>query len=365
MSAHVLGIGTATPAHSIEQSAAASLAAARCCTTAEQVRLLPVLYRKTRVRRRGSVILHNGADEGVLHQEFFRNAVSEHDRGPSTAARLAMYAQEAPALAVSASRRALEQMNAGADAVDHLITVTCTGFAAPGIELAMIESLGLRRTVERTQIGFMGCHGGLNGLRVARAFCASQPGATALVCAVELCSVHFAYGWEPGRIVANALFADGAAAAVLGAEKDSNAHSSWRLRANGACIFPGSADAMTWTIADHGFEMTLSARVPALIGDHLKPWLISWLAQHRYSLRDIGSWAIHPGGPRIVEAVTDALGLPAGAGEASHAVLTEHGNMSSPTILFILDRLRRAEAPRPCVALGFGPGLAVEAALFD
>jgi len=362
----LLGLGTATPAHSIEQTETAILASARCCATAEQQRLLPVLYRRTRVERRGSVLFHNGGapDDVDTHQAFYPNAVSAEDCGPTTAARLARYAQEATPLAIAAARAALRDSTLNPDVIDHLVTVSCTGFAAPGVELGLINELGIRPTVARTQIGFMGCHGALNGLRAARAFCQSEIGTTALVCAVELCSLHFAYGWNPGRIVANALFADGAAAALL-QRAPKFGTSKWSLAAHGACIFPDSADAMTWTIADHGFEMTLSARVPELIGAHLKPWLRAWLMERNLTIDDIRSWAIHPGGPRVVDTVLESLGLPGDAGDVSRAVLAAHGNMSSPTILFILDRLRNSGAALPCVALGFGPGLAVEAALFS
>jgi predicted naringenin-chalcone synthase len=120
---------------------------------------------------------------------------------------------------------------------------------------------------------------------------------------------------------------------------------------------------MSWRIGDHGFEMTLSPRVPDLIGRHLRPWLEGWLAGHDLDLARVGSWAVHPGGPRILAAFGEATGLDRPAVETSHQVLADHGNMSSPTILFILDRLRRTDAPRPCVALAFGPGLSVEAAL--
>ena len=120
---------------------------------------------------------------------------------------------------------------------------------------------------------------------------------------------------------------------------------------------------MTWTIGENGFEMTLSKHVPGLIARHLRPWLESWLAGQGTALSEVQSWAIHPGGPRILSAVEESLNLSREAAAASRAVFAEHGNMSSPTILFILDRLRRQNAKRPCVALGFGPGLMAEAAL--
>jgi predicted naringenin-chalcone synthase len=122
---------------------------------------------------------------------------------------------------------------------------------------------------------------------------------------------------------------------------------------------------MTWRIGDHGFEMTLHARVPDLIQQQLRPWLESWLSRHGESLASIGSWAIHPGGPRILTAVEESLALPREATAVSREILATHGNMSSPTVLFLLQRLRADNARRPCLALGFGPGMFVEAALFE
>jgi len=122
---------------------------------------------------------------------------------------------------------------------------------------------------------------------------------------------------------------------------------------------------MGWTVGDHGFEMTLSRRVPTLIAKHLRPWLNSWLADNELSLPEVRSWAVHPGGPKIISAVEESLELADDALAASRGVLAEYGNMSSPTVLFVLDRLRKQSAPRPCVALGFGPGLVAEAALFE
>jgi predicted naringenin-chalcone synthase len=121
---------------------------------------------------------------------------------------------------------------------------------------------------------------------------------------------------------------------------------------------------MTWSVGDHGFVMTLSKRVPGLIAAHLRPWLERWLTGQGMTPADVASWAIHPGGPRILEAVEEALGLPREATRVARGVFAAHGNMSSPTVLFIVDELQRRRAPRPCVALGFGPGLAAEAALF-
>jgi predicted naringenin-chalcone synthase len=164
-------------------------------------------------------------------------------------------------------------------------------------------------------------------------------------------------------MVANALFADGAAA-VVGAPASAAPAGAWCAAATGSCLVPDSAKAMTWTVGDHGFEMTLARQVPGLIATHLRPWLEAWLAREGVALGQVGSWAVHPGGPRILDAVEEGLSLPRQATAVSRAVLAEHGNMSSPTVLFVLGRLRAADAPRPCVALGFGPGLMAEAVLF-
>jgi predicted naringenin-chalcone synthase len=247
--------------------------------------------------------------------------------------------------------------------ITHVITVSCTGFLAPGLDVALIRGLGLASTVQRTHIGYMGCHGALNGLRVARAFADAEPDARVLLCAVELCSLHFHYSWDPQKMIANAIFADGAAA-LVGAPGETAPAGFWRASASGSCLLPNSTEAMTWTIGDHGFEMTLSKRVPGLIATHLRPWLEAWLAAQKLALAEVASWAVHPGGPRILSAVEEALGLSPEETAASRSVFAAYGNMSSPTVLFILDELIRSGAARPCVALGFGPGLMVEAMLF-
>ena len=375
----LLGIGTALPSHRLSQAESAAMAQRLSATNDAQATLLRRLQRRSGVACRHSVLL--AAADGPLQERLpFYTAAN-----PTTAERMARFAAEAGPLALMATSAALAAAAVDPAAITHLVTVCCTGFQAPGFDLDLIQGLPLDPNVARTQVGFMGCHGALNGLRVAHAFGAADAGARVLLCALELCSLHQQLGWHPERVVANALFADGAAATVLtagdgspaaGAESGAGAGSRtgpaqvtlpvarpWRLLASGSTVLPDSADAMAWTIGDHGFEMGLSPRVPALIAARLAPWLDGWLAAQGLDRAAIGSWALHPGGPRLLEAVRECLDLPASAIEPSTAVLRECGNMSSATILFILDRLQRAGAPLPCVALAFGPGLCVEAAL--
>lgn len=387
----ILGLGTARPAGSISQKDAAALAHRWCCRTPRQRRMLAAVYRQSGINTRASVLLGpgngdgaSGAEEdgGAANTQALREFFPPPDRGrrhgPTVGQRMRRYVEEAMPLAVAAARSALDEARFEPTDISQLITVSCTGFSAPGLDIKLIDALGLHRAVGRTMIGFMGCHGAINGLRVAAALAANQGGVPVLLCAVEMCSLHFQYGWDQQKVLANALFADGAAALVGVADRGATTVNNspiavdgqdrgqpWRLRSTGSYLIPGSQGDMTWTIGDHGFEMTLSKRVPALIEGQLGPWLSQWLGEQGLRTADIGSWAIHPGGPRIIDSVQRSLNLTDAATEVPRRVLADCGNMSSPTVLFIVDRLRRAAAKTPCVAVAFGPGLVAEAALFD
>lgn len=367
MSLAILAVGTALPPTRLTQAEAMAVARALCCRTPEQASWLPGLYQGSGIVHRHLAFdraLIQDILDGTRHsQSPFLPGDGDADGGPTSGQRMRHYREVAPALAWTAARAALGRADMPPATVTHLVTVSCTGFFAPGLDVALIKGLNLRPDVARTHIGFMGCHGALNGLRVADAFAGADERARILLCSVELCGLHYHYRWDPQKMVANALFADGAAA-VVGVPQASAPADAWRVVATGSCVFGDSEDAMTWTIGDHNFEMTLSKRVPGLIARHLRPWLTAWLTEHGIDVRQVLSWAVHPGGPRILAAVEEALEFDAQALADSKAVLAECGNMSSPTLLFILDRLRRRNAPRPCVALGFGPGLVAEAVLF-
>jgi predicted naringenin-chalcone synthase len=364
MTVQIKGIGTAVPEFEIEQADAAQQASDLCCATLQQQRILKTLYRRAGVTKRHSVVLTASTNGHPAKQSFYVQNDSLPD-GPTTAERMEKYDAFAAPLAIEASRRALGEAQVDGSQVTHLVTVSCSGFSAPGVDLAIIRELQLRPDTSRTHIGFMGCHGALNGLRVAKAFAESTPGASVLLSAVELCTLHHQYRWQPDQIVANALFADGAAAVVLQADVADRPDDAWHLLDLRSTVIPDSAHLMHWRIEDHGFQMSLSPQVPALIDNSLRVWLTQWLDEHDLRIEDIGAWAIHPGGPRIVEACARAISSSPDCLSDSLAVLAEYGNMSSPTVLFILDRLWRRQAARPCVALAFGPGIAVEAALFN
>lgn len=234
---------------------------------------------------------------------------------------------------------------------------------APGVDIALIESLGLPRDVRRAHVGFMGCHAAINALRLASDACRADADAIVLVVCVELCSLHFQYRGQGDRLLANSLFADGSAAAIVSSRGDLSSDAPIALADFASTIVPDSQECMTWSIGDHGFEMSLALEVPGRIRAAIRPWMVEWLARHDLTIGDIGSWAVHPGGPRILDAFAGALQLDRHALDTSRQVLSRFGNMSSPTVLFILDELLRAEAARPMVVIAFGPGLTIEAGL--
>lgn len=361
MTFHILGAGVAVPRNLITQDDAARLAVELAGSVCSHGTAIQALYRKTGVRKRHSTLITSSTNGLPATQSFFPIATHDSDLGPTTHQRMQRYEVAALDLAASAAEAALHDASSAPREISQLVTVSCTGFAAPGVDIGLVERLGLNRAVSRTHIGFMGCHGALNGLRVASALGQAAPGGRVLLCCVELCTVHHQYAANPQQVVANALFSDGAAA-VVGSSGD-RANSQWRVIGHFSHVLPDTADLMSWRIGDHGFEMRLSPQVPTVIEQQLRPWLIEQLARHALTIGDVRGWAIHPGGPKILTACADALGLDHKQLEPSQHVLAEYGNMSSPTVVFVIDELRNRGDWLPCVALAFGPGLSIEAAL--
>ena len=363
MRSEIIAIATATPPHEIDQQNALELAQRICCSSERQSRLAAALYRHSGVNTRYSAVPYTEADRWLPDEN---GDTAEPNSGPSTAERMALYKQHALPLAVEAAGEALRRSGLSANAITHVVTASCTGFIAPGVDSGLIHELGLRPTTQRVHVGYMGCHGAINALRVAQGLAQGDARARILVCAVELCSLHYCFHWNSERMLGNALFADGAGALVIAPASGQTldqASRRWQLAATGSYLFPGTADCMTWSVGNSGFAMTISSRLPELIQQHLGEWLTTWLAENGLSASDVKSWAIHPGGPKILEAAELALGLSRDTTRVSREVLSQFGNMSSATVLFILERMLSAGASPPCVLLGFGPGLVAEAAL--
>lgn len=348
--AQLLAIGTAAPQAKL--TAEASLVLAQRLSPDEDASRLSTLHANSGVSRRGSVLT-----DGSGCQDLF---VPGNEQGPTTATRLARYRESAGCLANAACRDALTIADVPAGHVTHLITVSCTGADSPGLDHDLIEHLGLSPRVSRTRVGFMGCHGAINGMAVANSFVTADPTATAMVVCAEVCSLHYHIGASWDQQVANAIFADGAACAIVGRRPG---HPT--VRAFGSQVFPQTRDLMSWTIGDNGFRMRLSPRVPGVLRRHVREWVEPWLATQGLELADISGWAVHPGGKDILEAVRKGLGLTEDALADSTAVLDSQGNMSSATVLWVLDAMLRRGKSGLIAALAFGPGLTGETMLLQ
>ena len=275
---------------------------------------------------------------------------------PSTGARMLHYEAEAPVLA----QRAVTKLELGAakDEITHLIVTSCTGFSAPGIDLQLIQRLGLNPSIERTIVGFMGCYAAINALKLARHIVRSEPAAKVLVVSIELCTLHFQESNDFELMMPFLLFADGCAAALISAEPKGFAMDSFHAE-----VFPEAASQMAWHIRDLGFDMVLSSRVPSSVGEAIGKASSKILGGA--SAGDIALWAVHPGGRAILDAVQDAFRLPLNALDASRRVLRDFGNMSSATVLFVLKALLEDRKPGAAgCAMSFGPGLVAETMLF-
>ncbi|MEX2501562.1 MAG: type III polyketide synthase [Trueperaceae bacterium] len=285
-------------------------------------------------------------------------------RDPGTAERNDRYREEARRLFVGTAHDAVDGPHPfGPEDVTHLITVSCTGFYAPGPDLDVVHGLGLRPTVERYHLGFMGCYAAFPALRMARAFCRAEPDAVVLVVLVELCSLHLRPSRATDDVIAASVFADGAAAMVVSARAPSGPTLALDRFVDG--LAPEGASDMAWTIGDHGFAMTLSAYVPRIVGEKAAFALAPLLEGTGVEPAHVPRWALHPGGRAIVDSVQRGMDLPEGAVADARAVLAAYGNMSSVTVPFVLARLLRDPGPEdePVLALAFGPGLTVATGL--
>ena len=296
------------------------------------------------------------------------------DPKPGTAARNALYKEAILPIAEEAARGALEQSGRDPSEITHVIAVTCTGFFAPGLDIHLVRRLCLPATTARSVIGFMGCYAAFNGLKLAHAICQSQPDARVLLVCAELCSLHFQIENTLESVVVNALFADGAAAVVLASTPASETAGKLVYK-DGYCMMDeASMDAMTWEVGDTGYMMGLSPQVPEIIARNLPKYMGNLLGRNALEQNDVNFWAVHPGGRQVLDRTQSVLGLTDEQMADSYGVLRDYGNMSSPTILFILKRIlernrqMRAEGKAdygPGVALAFGPGLTIEGAVFD
>jgi len=275
---------------------------------------------------------------------------------PSTAARMRLFETYAPKLAAMA----VERLNIDAERsrISHVLITCCTGFSAPGLDLEIVARCGLPSTVERTIIGFMGCYAAINGLKLARHIIRSEPHARVLLINLELCSLHLQETTDLDEILSFLIFADGCAASLVTADPTGFAMDSFR-----ALLVPDTEDLITWAIGDSGFNMVLSGQVPATILEAIRAQCDEILKGA--PIPAIDHWAVHPGGRSVLDAVERALALQPAALHHSREVLRLFGNMSSATVMFVLERMMRSYEPGALgCAMSFGPGLVAETMLF-
>ena len=367
----ILAIGTAVPPYELEQKSFGKWMAASFADRPAVARLVQNLYAVSGIERRYSSI----ADYLLpVEESRFAPGQSRFPR-PTTGERMAIYARESVPVGATAARRALADFarqqgispTQAAAMVTHLVVVSCTGFFAPGLDFVLTQELGLTATVNRTLIGFMGCAAMFNGLRVASQAveAASNVGADAyaLVVSVELSSLHSQPQSDRDALVAAALFGDGASACVVG-RPGVGVENYFRLEQFVSVIKPDTDGEMVWTIGDHGFQLHLSPRIP----DHLAE-AAPQTVQQLFGTARPAFWVIHPGGRAILDRLAEIFVLDEAQMKASREVLRDVGNVSSATLLFVLDEIRKQLAAERSastmpqgVAMAFGPGLVIEMA---
>ena len=354
MAAYLNRIATAVPEHDVHDAFVAF--ADTLLTDRRSQVLFRRMAERSQIEHRFSTVEPRplSSNSGLDTDDFYVRGAF-----PTTAKRMQRYEDKAPKLALKAAS-GLNLTDEEKQAVTHVIVTTCTGFSAPGLDLQIVEGLGLKPSVERTVVGFMGCYAAINALKLARHVVRSEPQSKVLVVSLELCTLHLQETSDLEQVLSFLVFGDGCAAALVTSEPE-----GLELESFHAEMVPAAADQITWTIRDLGFDMYLSGQVPGSIRHALGE------GQDRIlqgaPTDDFDLWAIHPGGRTVLDAVEAAFSLPPKALSASRDVLRRFGNMSSATVLFVLKSMIDApgeKGARGC-AMAFGPGLTAETMLFS
>ena len=358
--AYITSIGTANPGSGIPQEKIADFMTKGLDLDDKGNDRLRVLYRATGIKQRFSVI----PDYGLNGQPYsFYPKTVGLEPFPNTKLRMERFKSFALDLATDAVYQCCtnEELNG----ITHLITVSCTGMYAPGLDIELVEKLNLKTSVERTAINFMGCYAAFNALKIAEKIVSTDQAAQVLVVCVELCSLHFQKNQGEETLLANSLFGDGAAAIMVKSMPGKDYQ--LKLKKFYCDLEPAGKEEMSWSIGEFGFEMRLSDKVPEVIDNTISTLTSNLLAEIEMKTADIDYFAIHPGGKKILQVIERRLGIPRHKNEFAHHVLKNYGNMSSPTILFVLKEiLSRADldsTEKKILSFAFGPGLTMESML--
>ena len=363
MKSYICAIGTANPPNKIPQMQIADFMATALQFDEPNTRKLKALYRVSGIGQRFSVLEDYTRQNGEF--TFYPNTPTL-EPFPTVQRRMDEYRKHAVDLSEEAIRNCLKQTSATSmSEITHLITVSCTGMYAPGLDIELVERLQLSPSVQRTAVNFMGCYAAFNAIKLADAICKADPQAKVVLVCTEICTIHFQKDTEQDHLVSNALFGDGAAAVLM--QGQPNGEVSLELQSFHCDIAPAGKSDVAWHIGDTGFEMTLSSYVPDLIKKGIKELTDRLLEGLKTTISEINLFAIHPGGRRILEVIEQELGMTRDDNRFSYQVLREFGNMSSATVLFVLkalmDDLSVKEQDEPVLSFAFGPGLTLESML--
>lgn len=324
----------------------------------DDTRKLGFLYRQSGIEYRHSVLADFTTAED---SRTFFTANKENNIIPSIGDRMDIYDRFAPDLSVETIEKCIEG-KINKDKITHLITVSCTGMSAPGLDLQVMEKMDLPHTIIRTSVNFMGCYAAIHAMKLADAFCNSTPNANVIVVCTEFCTLHFQKEFSVDNLTSSLLFADGCAAILM---QGDNAGKGLRIENfYSDVIFKGKND-MSWSLSSSGFLMTLSGYIPELIKADFEKLVAAALGKTERKKEDITNWCIHPGGKKILQSIAESLQLSKEDFKPSYEVLNDYGNMSSPTILFVLQKIMielQESNEKNAVVFGaaFGPGLTME-----
>lgn len=384
MTVYLRSLETAVPPTLLIQAEARDVFAAQPGLSRLGARLVSTCFDSAAIDTRYTAVRELTTDFRSEDPQFFDPATGLL-LSPSTKVRNDIFATEASKLFVEAAAKALAACPGMLPGdITHLVTVSCTGFFNPGPDYKIVRALGLNPAVQRYHLGFMGCYAAFPALRAAKSFCDADPDAVVLVVCAELCSLHVRTSNDPDTIMGSALFADGAAAAIISARELPDQPALLTLDHFETVLTPVGEEAMAWNIGDEGFEMVLGTYVPHIIDDHivgaLEPLLAHDAALAGLDYADIQHWAIHPGGRSILDKVQSRLGLSDDQLVPARETLRNYGNMSSATVLFVIRHILdlpaatndddgdgsvdAADGGERICSMAFGPGLTVETALF-
>lgn len=360
----ITAIGIANPKYKLMQKDAAEFMANTLNLTPTEQRMLRAICRTSDIEQRYSVL----GDFSKKSEEFEFFSSDKNAPAPSTAIRMEIYQKNAIKLALSAVKNCLSILESfDLNNMTHLITVSCTGMYAPGIDIELVQKLKLKSSVKRTAINFMGCYGAFNALRVADAICRADTKAIALVVCIELCTIHFQKMTSLDSMISNSIFGDGAAAVLI--QSAPKQGKSFVLKNFHNDLLAQTSQEMAWQIGNEGFDIVLSSYVPEIIKTGILNFTQNLLNQSGLKQAEIDFYAIHPGGAKILSACETALNISKGQNKYSYQVLKNFGNMSSATVLFVLkaiwDDINCQDDKKNIFSCVFEPGLTLESMILE